>query len=55
MTTLGCVYLALGWVAGVWIGKVVAPTKATNAAGWVFGLVVTIVLLLTALGVVVVR
>lgn len=55
MTTLGCVYLGLAWVTGVWINKAVAPPQATNAAGWAFGLVATLVLLLTVLGVLVVR
>lgn len=53
MTTLGCVYLALGLVTAAWIMKAATPTKATNAAGWAIGLIVTLVLLLSALDVLV--
>jgi hypothetical protein len=55
MTTLGLVYLAFGLVTAAWIGKAVTPTPATNAAGWAIGLIGTLLLLLVALGVVVVR
>jgi hypothetical protein len=59
MTTLAGVFIALGLVTAAWIARIVPPTPAatgaTNAAGWALGLIGTIVLLLVAFGVVVVR
>jgi len=57
MTTLAGVFIALGLVTAAWIGCAVLPLKGNPRAlvGWVFALVGTIVLLLVALGVVVVR
>lgn len=45
------VYVALGLVTAAWVMKAVAPSPASNAAGWVFGVVGTIVALLAALGI----
>lgn len=55
MTTLAGVFIALGLVTAAWIARAVTPTPATNAAGWALGLLGTLVLLLVAFGVVVVR
>jgi len=56
MTTLAGVFIALGLVTAAWIGCAAVPVKDARAAvGWVFALIGTVVLLLVALGVVVVR
>jgi len=57
MTTLAGVFIALGLVTAAWIGCTAVPVNGNPraAVGWVFALLGTIVLLLVALGVVVVR
>jgi hypothetical protein len=60
MTTLAGVFIALGLVTSAWISRVQVAAKdqphpAPSVAGWVLGLIGTLVLLLVALGVVVVR
>ena len=53
MTTLAGVYVALGLVTAAWVNCTAVPANNGRAvAGWVFALVGTFVLLLTALGVV---
>lgn len=57
MSTLAGVFIALGLVTAAWIGCIAVPVKDNPRAllGWVFALLGTIVLVLAALGVVVVR
>lgn len=42
--------VALAIVALAWIGRIVSPQPAANIAGWVLGVLITIVLLLGAIG-----
>ncbi len=55
MTTLAGVYIALGLVIAAWVGRASQPAPTANAAGWVFAILGTIVLLLAVFGIVVVR
>lgn len=49
------VYIGLGLVAAAWVGRASSPSKLTNAAGWLFALLITIVLVCRALGLVVIE
>ena len=49
------VYIGLGLIGAAWVGRATHPDKAANVAGWVFALIIVLVLLLRALGVAVIE
>lgn len=51
MTAAAGMWIAFGLVIAAWVSKAVQPTPASNGAGWVLGLIGTLVLLLAALGI----
>jgi len=55
MTTMAGVYIGLGLIGAAWVGRATRPDKATNLAGWIFALVIVVLLLLRALGVLVIE
>lgn len=44
-------WIALGLITAAWITKIVVPSSASNAAGWVFGVLGALIVVLAALGV----
>jgi hypothetical protein len=42
--------IALGLVALAWVGRIVGPSPAANIAGWIIGIIATLLVLIGAIG-----